>query len=100
MPGRPSSARRIAIFTRWRVSSQQRRATTSKHPMKAEGKSLDITCGPLVYLLTNKKHPYNFIYAVISALIQRGGGKRPYEAPQPSCKVAGKVPIPAEYSAR
>jgi hypothetical protein len=53
-----------------------------------------------VYLLTNKKYPYNVTYTAISALIKRGGGKRPDETRQPTCNVAGRVPNPAEYSAR
>ena len=53
-----------------------------------------------VYLLTSNKFPYNLTYAAISALIKRGGGKRPDETRQPTCNVAGRVPIPAEQSAR
>lgn len=47
-----------------------------------------MSCVPITHL-------YKRITVEITALIKRGGGKRPCEARQPPCKVAGKVPIPA-----
>ena len=47
-----------------------------------------MSCAPIMHL-------YKRIAVKITALIKRGGGKRPCEARQPPCKAAGKVPIPA-----
>ena len=50
-----------------------------------------------VYCAYKIEARYEYIAAEISALISKGGGKRPDETRQPTCNVAGRVQIPANY---
>ena len=58
---------------------------------------LDTTCVQRVYCAYKTEAHYEYIEAEISALISKGGGKRPDETRQPTCNVAGRVQIPAKH---